>query len=132
MGLSKANEMLLLGKKIDAKTAVEWNICSRVLSSKEFDDVNPFAKNSLANNICRELDKRILSLPRGDVTAEVFVSVIRGSGSSRRNRLQQVCRDEFNRLDQRFRSGEVKYAAKQLAIGRKRKPPRRSTPRSKL
>ena len=127
MGLSKANEMLLLGKKIDAKTAMEWNICSQVLSSREYDNLNPFAKNSIASHVSQELDDRLLSLPLGDATAEVFVSLIR---RSRRNRLQQVCRDEFNRLNQRFLCGEVKQAAKHLAIGTKRE--KRTIQRSKL
>ena len=30
MGLSKANELLLLRKKIDAETALAWNTCSQV------------------------------------------------------------------------------------------------------
>jgi hypothetical protein len=31
MGLAKANELLVLRKKIDAETPVDWNICFRIV-----------------------------------------------------------------------------------------------------
>jgi enoyl-CoA hydratase/carnithine racemase len=128
MGLSKANEMLLLGKKVDAKTAMDWNICSQVVPSRGNDATSdPFADDSLASYMCQELEKRLLSLPLSDATAQVFVSLIRGP---RRARLQQVCRDEFLRLDQRFQSGEVQEAAQKVLFGKKAKSS--NTQRSKL
>lgn len=117
-GLSKANELLLLGKKIDAATAYEWNICSKVVSTcdKSGDPFGP--SNSLANMLCDEIDKNILTLPLGDKTAEYFVSCIRGA---RRQRLEQVCREELRLLDERFDSGQVAKAASFIKFGSSKK-----------
>ena len=113
MGLSKANEMLLLGKKIDADTAVNWNICSQVVSGTNTED--PFHHGSLANHMARELDEQLLKLPLGDRTGQVFVRLIRGQ---RRARMYQTCRMELVNLDERFNSGEVLEASMQLDIFR--------------
>lgn len=117
MGLSKANELLLLGKKIDAKTSVQWNICSQLLTGCD-QSGDPFHFNSLASKVAEEIDERLLSLPRGNRTAEVFVSLVRGR---RQARLQQICREELRVLDQRFNDGETLEAVMQLNIGSQKK-----------
>jgi enoyl-CoA hydratase/carnithine racemase len=125
MGLSKANEMLLLGKRIDAKTAVQWNMCSQLVTDcdgKRIDESgDPFNPNSLASNMCKELDKGLLQLPMGDTTASVFVSFVKGA---RRQRMEQVCRAELLKLDERFDTGEVQQAASHIRIGSQKKAPR--------
>jgi peroxisomal 3,2-trans-enoyl-CoA isomerase len=111
MGLSKANELLLLGRKIGAQTALSWNICSRVVENNVDD---PFAGDSLASLVVGELDKRLFSLPLGDRTSEYFCSFIKGQ---RRRRMESVCRLELEKLDERFDSGQVAKAASELKIG---------------
>jgi Delta3-Delta2-enoyl-CoA isomerase len=114
MGLSKANEMLLLGRKIDAETAVHWHIASRVV--EDCDATDPFHSNSLAMLLAREIDTKLLQLPRGHQTAQVFCHLIRGP---RMARLQQVCREELVKLDERMNSGECLEASRQLNIGKR-------------
>ena len=117
MGLSKANELLLLGKRIDAKTALEWGICSQVISDCDTESGDPFHPNSLASRMCQELDSQLLSLPSGAETAQVFCTLVKGA---RRSRMHQVLMRELAVLDQRFQNGEVMEAAKQLTIGAKK------------
>lgn len=131
MGLSKSNEMLLLGKQIDAPTALQWNICSEVVAIPGDDSTtsttasfDPFDPRSLASRMCQELDKNLLSLPLGDRTASHFVSMIRGR---RRARLEQVCRQELVKLDERFDSGQVQEAAQHISIGSKTKSARKES-----
>ena len=95
MGLSKANEMLLLGKEINAKTALEWNIASQVINQHEINTTDPFDPNSLASRMANELDERLLSLPCGDRTVEYFIALVKGS---RRRELQSVCLEEVRSL----------------------------------
>jgi peroxisomal 3,2-trans-enoyl-CoA isomerase len=114
MGLSKANELLLLGKRIDAKKALDWGIASQIISDCDKASGDPFHPNSLASRMCKELDKRLLSLPNGAQTAEVFCHLVKGA---RRSRMQETLLRELAVLDQRFHNGEVLEAAKQLAIG---------------
>jgi enoyl-CoA hydratase/carnithine racemase len=123
MGLSKANELLLLGKEIDASTAVAWGIGSVVDTQCDMSG-DPFHPNSLASRMAIQLQERLLSLPQGFQTAYYFVSLIRGR---RRQCLEQVCREELQRLDERFDTGQVLEAAHHLHIGSAR-----STTRSKL
>lgn len=125
MGLSKANELLLLGKRINAQKALEWGICSQVLSDCDKSG-NPFHANSLASRMSQELDKRLLSLPNGAQTAQVFCELVKGG---RRSRMHQVLLRELAVLDQRFQNGEVWEAAKQLSIG---KSTNKKAPRSRL
>lgn len=113
MGLAKANELLLLGKKIDAKTAVDWNLCSQVVPNTVTD--NPFHPNSLASHLCGQLEKKLLSLPLSQKTATYFVALIRGS---RKHRMQQVCRRELCKLDERGEKGHILEALQALKIGR--------------
>jgi peroxisomal 3,2-trans-enoyl-CoA isomerase len=115
-GLSKANELLLLGRRIDAETALQFNICSRVVvppsTSPTTDD--PFDESSLGSQMCHEIDRKLLSLPLGDKTAEYFVKFIKGARSER---LRALCLRELDKLDERFDTGQVREAAKHLQIG---------------
>jgi Delta3-Delta2-enoyl-CoA isomerase len=111
-GLSKANELLLLGKKIDARTALDWNLCSKLVETKVI--IDPFDMESLASIMCDEISSKLLSLPLGDRTAEYFVSFIKGS---RRERMEQICLKELNKLDERFDSGQVQEASRHVKIG---------------
>ena len=70
MRLSKANELLLLGQKIDSKKAVDWNICSEVIEVKP-NIQDPFSIYSLGSTVCKRIDEKILSLPVGDATSKV-------------------------------------------------------------
>jgi Delta3-Delta2-enoyl-CoA isomerase len=126
-GLSKANELLLLGKKIDARTALDWNICSKVVSISAEGTADPFSSESLASRMCIEIDKKLLSLPLGDRTAEYFVSFIKGG---RRDRMEQLCLAELNKLDERFDTGQVQEAARHIKIGSRKET--KDPPRSKL
>mmetsp|Transcript_3956 Transcript_3956/g.5215 ORF Transcript_3956/g.5215 Transcript_3956/m.5215 type:complete len:312 (-) Transcript_3956:425-1360(-) len=123
MGLSKANELLLLGKKVDAETAVAWNMASLVIDAKEED---PFHQNSLAGRMINELDRHLLRLPCGDQTAHYFVALMKGN---RRQEMERVCREELLKLDERFNTGQVKEAASQITFGSAAK---KSTPRSRM
>jgi enoyl-CoA hydratase/carnithine racemase len=123
MGLSKANELLLLGKKIDANKALDWNLCSEIVTDCDVSG-DPFHNNSLASRMCHEIDHRLLSLPVGDKTADVFVSFVKGA---RRERLENVCRAELLKLDERFNTGQVQKAASSIQFGSQK-----TRPRSKL
>lgn len=122
MGLSKANELLLLGKRIDAEKAVAWNMCSQVVKGCD-ESGDPFHYNSLASRMSSELDRRLLQLPRGHETAAVFVSFVKGA---RQQRMQQVCRAELLKLDERFDTGEVGEAASHIQFGSQKKAPARA------
>ena len=144
MGIAKANELLMLSRKIDAETAVQWNVCSRIVEDCDMSG-DPFHSNSVGSYMSREVDDRLLKLPRGRQTAQVrirvcttklellsvrihshslclllqvFASAVRGR---RRSRLQQICREELLLLDRRFDSGECLEAAMQLQIGSSQK-----------
>ena len=120
MGLSKANELLLLGKRIDAKTAVDWNICSRMIELEPHQNgADPFSNHSLAHHVCNELNQLLLSLPLSDKTTRVFISLIRGQ-KQRIHRMQQICRNELKLLDQRGRNGDVLLALHELTLEQKR------------
>lgn len=124
-GLAKANELLLLGSKLTAQQALEYNLCSRVL---RIHHDNPFDDASLGSYLCDELHRQLLSLPLGKETARVFCHFVK---HRRRNRLTETCRQELKVLDERFNSGQVQEAVSQLSIG-KRKHKRGSKVRSKL
>jgi enoyl-CoA hydratase/carnithine racemase len=113
IGLSKANELLLLSREIGAQTAVDWGICSRVLHDCDTSG-DPFHSRSLASQLCCEIDARLLSLPKGPQTASCFVNMLRGHS---RSHLQDVCREELLKLDERFDCGDVQDAARSLRIG---------------
>jgi len=134
MGLSKANELLLLGKRIDAQTSLAWNIASRVVDVTKGDSssniaaatTDPFHPNSLASRMVNDIDRKLLQLPCGERTSQYFVSLMRGS---RRQEMERVCREELIKLDERFNTGQVKIAAQQVQFGSASKgktQPRRS------
>jgi peroxisomal 3,2-trans-enoyl-CoA isomerase len=125
MGLSKGNELLLLGKKIDATTAYNYNIISRVVEpANQTNDKTSFDyTNNVAENLCTEMDRGLLTLPLGARTSSYFVRLIRGG--QRKEQLQEVCRRELVLLDERFDNGHTLEAAKSLKIGSngKQRPP---------
>ena len=112
MGLAKANELLLLGKKIDAQTAVQWSICSRIVPQADVLSGDPFHLNSIATLMALDIDQSLLTLSGAARTAELYVGMVRGADKLR---LQSTCRDELQKLDERFDNGEVAEAATQLA-----------------
>lgn len=116
MGLSKANELLLLGRKISAKTALEWNICSKIDHDCDISGGDPFKVDSLGSRMCTEIDQRLLSLPQSRKTVEYFVAAVKGR---RRRVMEQTLRDELTHLDERFDGGDVQDAARTLRIGSK-------------
>ena len=124
MGVAKANELLLLGKKIDAHTAERYNICSRVIMKKDLNPTNtteeesnnnPFHERSIGIYMCREILHSLLDLPHGHETSMIFVRLIR---SRRRERLEKVCNEELCILDERFKRGDVLSAALELSFGK--------------
>jgi enoyl-CoA hydratase/carnithine racemase len=119
-GLSKANELLVLGKKINAQTAYEWNLCSKVITNYDTTGDPFIPTNSIGNLLCTDIDQSILQLPVGHRTVTYFVELIKGS---RRQRMEHICRIELDKLDERFDSGQVSIAAQQLKIGNKKRPP---------
>lgn len=118
MGMAKTNELLLLGRKIDAPTAVNWNICSRILTNSQDNDVvDPFAPNSVASQLTQELERLLFALPHGPLTSRYFVELIR---KSRRLEMESVCQEELIQLDERFNKGHVKDAVSHIQIGSRR------------
>jgi enoyl-CoA hydratase/carnithine racemase len=116
MGLSKANDLLLLGKKIDAQTAKEVNLCSNVIDLKNCEERDdPFAYNNIGDIMCRELNDRLFSLPHSSKSSRIFVNMVRGR---RRKILVDVCEEEMNILLNRIVSGEVREAATAIRFGR--------------
>lgn len=115
MGLVKANELLLLGKKIDAQTAVDWNLCSRIVIEADMSG-DPFHPQSLANLIAMEIDQSLLVLSGSARTAQIYVNMVRGAD---RLQLQSVCQEELTKLDERFDNGEVAEAASRLVVALK-------------
>lgn len=116
MGISKANELLLLGRTIDAKTAYEWNMISRVVP-----EPTPSTKSNplwLADKLCATLDSNLMALPLGNRTASYFVNLVRNP--ERKQRLVEVCRNEIKYLDERFNSGQVATAFRALTKIHKR------------
>lgn len=71
MGLAKANELLLLGQKIDASTAVQWNICSRILECSSNPANDPFHPNGIGVQVCQRIENHLLSLTLGKETSLV-------------------------------------------------------------
>ncbi|KAL7564139.1 hypothetical protein ACA910_021114 [Epithemia clementina (nom. ined.)] len=127
MGLSKANELLLLGKQIDAQTALQWNIASQVFDHRELNTNEPFHPQSLAMKMANEIDDRLLSVPCGDRTVDYFVALVKGR---RRQEMASICREELLKLDERFNSGQVMEAAQEVRFGSSAR--NEKAPRSKL
>ena len=88
---------MLLGRKIDAQTVVDWNICSRLVETADDTGDDPFAStNTLAGLLCEQLDHNLLSLPLGNQTACYFVNLVRDS--RRKQFLRDVCHRETSRV----------------------------------
>jgi len=121
MGLSKANELLLLGKKIDSKTAKDMNLCSTILSMSDLseciDRLDPFTRHNIGDYMIQELDSYLFHLPYASGTSKLFTEMIRGR---RRRLLEQVCQQEMNILQDRITKGEVKNALTVLMMNRTR------------
>jgi len=125
MGMSNANELLLLGKKINAERAVLDRIVSGIVdvnitNSSAKDDSNAFASESIGSKVCQELDERLFQLCHGDKSAGIFVKMIRGR-SKRRREFEILCREELSQLDKRLRNGEVLEAALNLNLSKNSK-----------
>jgi enoyl-CoA hydratase/carnithine racemase len=114
MGLAKANELLMLGRELDARTALEWNVCSKIVSTTGDDGdgcaaaANPFHPSSVASVMAGEIESKLLSLPHGLRTSEYFVSLIRQG----REGLRKVCLEELALLDERSAAGDVGRAVR--------------------
>ena len=76
MGLQHANEMLLLGEKIDAKKAIEYNLCMKIIYDCNEDCVDAFAKDSIGMKVCQEIDEKLLSLPSSEHTSRVSTRTV--------------------------------------------------------
>ena len=115
MGLLAANEMLLMGEKVNASKAVSNRLCTRVMEDCNQCCEDAFSVESIGWKACEEIDNKLLDLPSGNQTAKIFVEMIRGK---RREQLAAVCKEELLRLDQRIESGEVLEAVLELSIAR--------------
>ena len=121
MGISKANELLLLGRKIDATTALNWNIVSRVVDIADYTTATTIQQQEqpLAMIMAHDITSNLLSLVHSDGTIAVFCQLIRGK--SRMERLQRICEEELIELDKRMMAGECLEAAMQLHLGKKKR-----------
>lgn len=117
MGLACANEMLLLGEKIDAKRAVDNKLCIRIIDDCQQDCEDAFSEDSIGFRVCQEIDQKLFSLPCSQNTAKIFVEMIR-CRSQRREHLTAVCKEELLKLDQRVESGEVLEAVLELSLAK--------------
>lgn len=115
IGLAKANELLLLGQKIDANTAVQWNICSKVIENSNSSIDDPFHSSSIGIQVCEHIEKNLLSYPFGKESSTIFVKFLRGK---RQERLRKVCKEELLKLDERFNRGDCLEAARHLNFGK--------------
>lgn len=118
MGLPRANELLLMGKKIDAKQAVSDKLVSGIIRDC-CKSGNPFADNSIGVRICCDIDSNLLSLSHGEKTAKEFVSLVRSA--SRRRTLEKVCIEEWLRFEKRIRNGHVYDAVSALVTAKQSK-----------
>ncbi len=123
MGMSHANELLLLGKKIDSERAVLDRIVSGIVDVTDTtskDNLNAFASGSIGSKVCQDLDERLFQLCHGDKSAKIFVKMIRGR-RERRREFEILCKEELSQLDKRLRSGEVLEAALNLNLSKNSK-----------
>ena len=71
MGMGCANELLLLGEKIDAEKAVSYRLCNGIIHGCNHRCKDAFASDSIASMVCQDLDRKLLSLPCGEKTSRV-------------------------------------------------------------
>lgn len=115
-GLAKANELLLLGTKIAAEAAVQqYGFGSRILPANLA--LSSFQPHSLADQMCNIVADRLLSLPSGEITTQVFHRLIKNPW---KDHLRKVCNNELSIMNERFRSGQVEDAVRRLKIGSRR------------
>jgi Delta3-Delta2-enoyl-CoA isomerase len=114
MGLANANELLLMGRQIDAEQALRYNIVGKIIYDCS-SIMDPFSKESIASFTCKEIDKKLLSLCHGDKTSRLFVSMVRGR---RQKELEKICRFELNEIDKRIEKGDVLEATMDLMMKR--------------
>ncbi len=69
MGLSRANEMLILGEKIDSRKAVQNGLCVGIIDGCDCGDA--FTSNSIGRKVCDHIDEKLLTLPNSGNTAKV-------------------------------------------------------------
>jgi len=70
MGVARANELLLMGKKIDAERAVLDRLACGIIDDCD-DCGDAFSNGSIGVKVCRELDERLFQLCHGDKTSKV-------------------------------------------------------------
>lgn len=72
MGLSCANEMLILGEKIDARKAVQNGLCVGIIEGCDCSSGgDAFVPNSIGRKVCDRIDEKLFSLPNSGNTAKV-------------------------------------------------------------
>lgn len=118
MGLPRANELLLMGRKIDAERATSDKLVSDIIKNCNRSG-DAFADDSIGVKVSCDIDDRLLSLPHGEKTAKEFVSLIRSE--SRQGVLENVCVKEWLKFEKRIRSGEVYGAVAALVMGKQSK-----------
>ena len=75
MGLSNANELLLLGKKFDAQKAISCHICSDVIEGCN-EGGDAFSESSIGSKLCAEIDSKLLNLTHGEETSKVWHNMV--------------------------------------------------------
>jgi Enoyl-CoA hydratase/carnithine racemase len=70
MGLPRANELLLMGKKIDAERAISDKLVSGIIKDC-CRSGDAFAVDSIGRRVSCDIDNCLLSLPHGEKTAKV-------------------------------------------------------------
>lgn len=110
MGVARANNLLLMGKQIDASQAVSDKLVTEIVKNCD-QSGNPFTLQSIGYQVCNDLDNQLLSLTHGDRTAKEFVSLIRGK---RREQMKKVCVEEWLSFEKRIRRGDVNDAVVSL------------------
>jgi hypothetical protein len=105
-----------LGTRISAEEAVhQYNFGSRIV--KADTALSPFESGSLADQMCDTIGRKVLSLSSGDITATVFQQLIKNPW---KDSLKAICTRELSIMDERFRSGQVQEAVRQIQIGSSR------------
>jgi peroxisomal 3,2-trans-enoyl-CoA isomerase len=117
MGLACANEMLILGEKINAQKAVSNHLCIKIVEECSHECTDAFAPDSIGRMVCQILVDKLFSLPSSEATARIFVEMIRGR-VSRQQYLENICKEELSRLDERVENGEVLEAVLELSVVR--------------
>jgi enoyl-CoA hydratase/carnithine racemase len=70
MGVARANNLLLMGKQINANEALSDKLVTEIVRNC-IQNGNPFDERSIGYKVCNDLDNQLLSLTHGDKTAKV-------------------------------------------------------------